>query len=58
MIASLLAGIMVVIFLIPGSGGALKIQEIIIIGIWSVLGVLFYVFCKIKYKEEFGIMNI
>lgn len=58
MIASLLAGMMVVIFLIPGSGGALKIQEIIIIGIWSVLGVLFYVFCKIKYKEEFGIMNI
>lgn len=57
-IASLLAGIMVAIFLIPGSGGALKFQEIVIISIWGMLGALFYVFCKIKYRDEFGIMNI
>lgn len=53
-LAVLMSGFMVVMYIIPGSGSALVVQEWIMAGGWSVLGVVFYVVCKLKYKEKFA----
>ena len=52
--AVLMSGFMVAMYLIPGSGCSLVAQEWLAVGSWSLLGVVFYVICKRKYKEEFG----
>lgn len=54
--AVLMSGFMVVMYLIPGSGAALTWQEWIIAGGWCLLGAVFCVVCKSKYKEKFGIL--
>lgn len=56
--ASVLSGFMVVMYLIPGSGATLTWQEFIIVGGWALLGIIFYVMCKLKYKSEFGHIEI
>ena len=56
--ASVLSGFMVVMYLIPGSGAALTWQEFINVGGWALLGIIFYVMCKLKYKHEFGHIEI
>ena len=45
---------MVLVYCIPGSGGTLVMQEWMMVGGWSLLGVVFYVACRLKYKEKFG----
>lgn len=52
--ASILSGLMVVLYLIPGSGSSLTTQEWIIVGGWTILGFMFYIICKLHYKEKFG----
>lgn len=52
--AVLMSGFMVLVYCIPGSGGNLVWQEWIMVGGWALLGVVFYVICKKKYKESFG----
>ncbi|MGN0132251.1 MAG: APC family permease [Lachnospiraceae bacterium] len=52
--AVLMSGFMVLVYCIPGSGGSLVWQEWIMVGGWSLLGIVFYVVCKRKYKESFG----
>ena len=54
--AVILSGFMVVLYLIPGSGCSLTVEEWIIVGGWALLGVLFYFTCKWRYKEKFGQM--
>ena len=54
--AVILSGFMVVMYLIPGSGSSLTVEEWIIVGGWTLLGVLFYFVCKWRYKEQFGQM--
>ncbi len=56
--ASVLSGFMVVMYLIPGSGATLTWQEFIIVGGWALLGIIFYVMCKRKYKTEFGHIEV
>ena len=56
--ASVLSGFMVVMYLIPGSGATLTWQEFIIVGGWALLGIIFYVMCKRKYKTEFGHIDV
>ena len=41
-------------YIIPGSGSNLVPQEWAMAGGWAVLGVVFFVICKLKYKEKFG----
>jgi hypothetical protein len=53
--AVLMSGFMVMMYCIPDSGGNLVWQEWMMVGGWSLLGVVFYVICKRKYKESFGI---
>lgn len=56
--AALLSGLMVILYLVPGSGSTLTIQEAIIVGGWTLLGVVFYIICKRHYKDQFGIMEV
>ena len=52
--AVLLSGCMVLVYCIPGSGGTLTMQEWMMVGAWSLLGIVFFAVCKLKYKEKFG----
>lgn len=52
--AVIMSGFMVAMYCIPGSGGSLIAQEWGIVLAWCALGVVFFVFCKKKYKESFG----
>ena len=54
--AVLMSGFMVAMYIIPGSGAALVWQEWIMAGGWCILGVVFCIVCKRKYKEKFGIL--
>lgn len=53
-IAVLMSGCMVACYIIPGSGATLAWQEWVMAGGWVVLGVVFFVICKVRYKEKFG----
>ena len=55
--ASALSGLMVVLYLIPGSGCSMTSEEWIIVGGWSILGCAFYYVCKRHYKDKFGQMG-
>lgn len=52
--AVLMSGFMVVMYMIPGSGSTLVVQEWAMAGGWSLLGVVFFIVCKLKYKEKFA----
>lgn len=52
--AVLLSGFMVAMYIIPGSGGTLALQEWGMVFAWSALGAVFFFLCKRKYKESFG----
>ena len=54
--AVLMSGFMVICYMIPASGSALVWQEWLIAGGWCLLGVVFFVASKIKYKDMFGIL--
>ncbi len=56
--AAILSGFMVALYIIPGSGCTLSVQEWIIVGGWTLLGIVFYVLSRMKYKEEFGRVNL
>ena len=50
-LAVLLTGMMIVLYLIPGTGCTLNEQEFAIAIGWCVLGILFGVYSQIKYKK-------
>lgn len=52
--AAVLSGFMVVMYLIPGSGSSLTIQEWIIVGGWALLGIIFYIVCRRHYGKNLG----
>lgn len=49
-----MSGFMVAMYMIPNSGATLVWQEWIIAGGWCLLGAVFCVACKLRYKERFG----
>ena len=53
-LAVTLSGFMGVAYLVPGTGCTLTAQEFAISGGWAVIGMIFAVICKMKYKEKFG----
>ena len=55
-IAVLMSGIMVAMYIIPNSGCALVPQEWVMVGGWIALGAVFFVICRVKYKDKFGIL--
>lgn len=54
LMAIIMSGLLCVLYLLPGSGSTLSTQEVIISGGWAVIGLIFAVACKIKYKDKFG----
>lgn len=52
--AVLMSGIIVALYIIPGTGVTLAPMEWLIAGGWAVLGVVFFIVCKAKYGEKFG----
>lgn len=52
--AVLMSGFMVACYIIPNSGATLVWQEWIMVGGWIVLGGVFFIVCRSKYKEKFG----
>ena len=56
-LASALSGLMVALYLIPGSGCSLSEEEWIIVGGWALLGVSFYIICKKHYGGTFGVVD-
>ena len=53
-LAVLMSGFMVAMYIIPGSGSNLVPQEWAMSGGWSVLGIIFFIVCKLKYKDKFA----
>ena len=53
-IAVLMSGLMVAMYVIPNSGCTLVWQEVCMAGGWCLLGLIFCIACKLKYKEKFG----
>ena len=53
-IATILSAAVVLMYLIPGTGCTLVWQEWIIVGGWLILGVGFYVWSKLRYKDKFA----
>lgn len=52
--AVIMSGSMVIMYIIPGTNCTLTIQEWSIVGGWILMGIFFYVFSKRKYKNKFG----
>lgn len=52
--AILMSGLMCILYVIPGSGCTFSIQEWVIGIAWTVLGIVFAIVCKKKYKGDFG----
>lgn len=53
-IAIILSAAVVLLYLIPGTGCTLVWQEWIIVGGWLLLGVGFYIWSRLKYKDKFA----
>ena len=54
--AVLMSGLMCVLYVIPNSGCTFTVQEWVIGVVWTVLGLVFAIVCKKKYKDDFGKM--
>ena len=52
--AAVLSGGMVAMYLIPGSGSTLVTQEWLMAGGWALMGAVFFAINKKKYGEQFG----
>ena len=53
-LAIVLSGFLVAMYIIPGTACTLKIQEWVIVLGWTLLGTVFAVVSKVKYKSKFG----
>ena len=49
-----MSGFMSIMYLVPGTVCTLTVQEMMIAGGWALIGGVFAIGCKIKYKEKFG----
>lgn len=54
--AVLMSGLMCVLYVIPNSGCTFTVQEWVIGVVWTILGLVFAIVCKKKYKDDFGKM--
>lgn len=52
--AVILSGFMVIMYIMPGTNCTLSKQEWAIVIGWAALGLIFYGLCKRKYKKKFG----
>ena len=55
--AMVMSGVMVLLFVIPGSGADFSPEEWIIAGGWIALGVVYYVYARMKHGNKFGVQD-
>ena len=55
--ASVLSGLLVLLYVIPGSGATFSAEEWVIAGGWTLLGVIYYVYARAKYGIKFGVQG-
>ena len=53
--ATLLSAFIAVLYVIPGTEMTLLWQEWIIVCAWASIGILFYVWSRVAYRDKFGI---
>jgi Amino acid transporters len=58
LIAAVMSGTMMLMYIIPGTSCTLVWQEWIIVGGWLLLGVLFYGISKRKYQKKFASVSV
>ena len=58
MIAAVMSGAMMLMYIIPGTSCTLVWQEWIIVGGWTILGLLFYFLSKKKYRSSFASISV
>ena len=54
MLATIMAGFMALMYLIPGTSCSLVWQEWVIVGGWAIIGLLMAILSKERYKENFA----
>lgn len=54
-VSAVLSGMIALFYLIPNTGVTLIWQEWIIVGIWILLGFIFFLISKFQYKDKFGL---
>lgn len=54
-LASTMAAMLAVLYVIPGSGCTFTMEEAAIMGMWIVVGIILFIIGKIKYKGQFGV---
>lgn len=52
--ATVLSGFLCMMYLIPGTVCSMIDQELIIMVLWTIIGIFFAVGCKVKYRDRFG----
>lgn len=52
--ATVLSGFLCMMYLIPGTVCSMIDQELIIMFLWTIIGIFFAVGCKVKYRDRFG----
>ncbi|MCQ2434094.1 MAG: APC family permease [Oscillospiraceae bacterium] len=57
-IASLMSGTMMLMYILPGMGCTLVWQEWIIVAGWGLLGLGFFIWSKVKYGKKFGDLKV
>ncbi len=53
-IAIIMSGFMTLMYILPGTNCSLTIEEWLIVGGWTLIGVIFGIRSKIRYKEDFA----
>ena len=53
-LAAIMSGFMIFMYLLPGSGSTLGWEEWILVLAWSIVGIYFAIHCKRKYGDYFG----
>ena len=52
--AVVMSGVMVLMYVVPGTNCSLTWQEWAIVGGWTIIGVIFGIRCKLHYKDKFA----
>jgi amino acid transporter len=52
--AVIMSGVMVLMYIVPGTNCSLTWQEWVIVGGWAIIGVVFGIRCKLHYKDKFA----
>ena len=57
-VASLMSGFMMLMYIVPGTSCTLVWQEWVIVGGWLVLGLAFFLWSKQRYKSKFASLEV